>query len=141
MTPGARRRRAVAVSVSPAWMYGRAIQPSPDTLIVAPSNASWIEEIEYQYLGAALPTARWGTFSAGAFKLDYGRIQGFTDGGLQTNPFSVGPDGDWISAFTLDAGAALVHTSRAQVELLHRIDDKVHQMIFRNPLPHIWRQQ
>jgi hypothetical protein len=28
-------------------------------------------------------------------------------GGLQTNPFSVGPDGDWISAFTLDAGAAL----------------------------------
>lgn len=49
---------------------------------VALMHYQLVESIRYQYASYGLPTNRYGTFGFGLSRLDYGSINGYTDGGL-----------------------------------------------------------
>ena len=53
-------------------------------------HASWLQDVNYNYLGYAYPTQTRGTFAASLFSLDYGSIQGYNEAGAQTGSLSAG---------------------------------------------------
>jgi hypothetical protein len=51
-------------------------------------NASWFEDISYDWVSFAMPYKNWGVFGIGAQYLSYGSIKQIDDTGLETGDFS-----------------------------------------------------